>query len=181
MNLASSCSAFVCVVIALIFIGVSQIPILPSDRFIGFALADALTITFYCVGMNIGPKYISSSEASLISLIEMILGPLWVFLMFNEVPSFYTIAGGILLISTLIVHELAGAHDRHKAARTKLEPPEKPVPVREETMDLSAELRECSSVSSSGSFCSSEGTDCCPADEAARSGAPEVNVAEALV
>lgn len=40
---------------------------------------------------------------------ENILGPLWVYAVYREVPPLYTIAGGVMLIVVLAGHEIAGA------------------------------------------------------------------------
>ena len=39
-------------------------------------------------------------------VLEDVLGPLWVFLGFGEVPSLWTFIGGALLLATLAVHEV---------------------------------------------------------------------------
>jgi len=41
-------------------------------------------------------------------LFEVVLGPLWVWVRFGDVPSVWTLAGGSLLVSTLAVHEILG-------------------------------------------------------------------------
>ncbi|CCM74113.1 DMT family transporter [Rhizobium mesoamericanum] len=47
-----------------------------------------------------GGRYIPSSEAGLIGLLDVVLGPLWVWLVFSETPALSTIiGGGIILIS----------------------------------------------------------------------------------
>ena len=55
------------------------------------------------------PKHVSGSECALIGLLENILAPLWVFARFGDVPSAWTVAGGALLLATLVGHEAAAA------------------------------------------------------------------------
>ena len=55
------------------------------------------------------PKHVSGSECALIGLLENILAPLWVFARFGDVPSAWTVAGGGLLLATLVGHEAAAA------------------------------------------------------------------------
>ena len=50
---------------------------------------------------------LSGSECALIGLLENILAPLWVFARFGDVPSAWTVAGGALLLATLVGHEVA--------------------------------------------------------------------------
>ncbi len=54
--------------------------------------------------ITIGPRYISAPEVSLLMLLESILGPFWVWLVLAEVPRSETIAGGVIVITTLIIH-----------------------------------------------------------------------------
>ena len=37
--------------------------------------------------MLVAPKYVTGGEVALISLLEVVLGPLWVFVRFGDVPS----------------------------------------------------------------------------------------------
>jgi drug/metabolite transporter (DMT)-like permease len=119
MSLATCISALTSVCISLAVRAVLRTPVQPTGsmaRFIAFAFCDSLTIASFYIGLNNGPKYISSTEVSLISLLETLLGPLWVFLVFDEVPSVYTIAGGLLLLSCILAHELTGAHQRRRVS-----------------------------------------------------------------
>jgi drug/metabolite transporter, DME family len=48
-------------------------------------------------------KRVLAIEASLLSMIEPVLNPVWVFLGYGESPSFMAIIGGIIIISAIIV------------------------------------------------------------------------------
>ena len=50
-----------------------------------------------------GLKRVYAIEASLIGMIEPVLNPVWVFLGYNEVPSFMAIIGGIIIITTISI------------------------------------------------------------------------------
>ncbi len=50
-----------------------------------------------------GLKRVYAIEASLISMIEPVLNPVWVFLAYKEVPSFMAIVGGIVIITAISV------------------------------------------------------------------------------
>ncbi|RYY83352.1 hypothetical protein EON63_11400 [archaeon] len=52
-------------------------------------------------------KYISAPEASLCTLLETALSPLWVYLGGYEQPSYYAIGGGAALMAALIAHRYA--------------------------------------------------------------------------
>lgn len=51
-----------------------------------------------------GTKFISASEVSLLMIIETIMAPIWVWLFLNEIPSFNTFIGGIIILLTLIAN-----------------------------------------------------------------------------
>jgi drug/metabolite transporter (DMT)-like permease len=63
-----------------------------------------LTVALVCI-VNAG-RHARSAEVALVLLIENILGPFWVFLGFGEIPSFWTLVGGLVLMITLALHEL---------------------------------------------------------------------------
>jgi drug/metabolite transporter (DMT)-like permease len=54
--------------------------------------------------MFIGPRYISAAEVGLLLLLESILGPLWVWLVFAEQPGVHTLVGGAIVLSTLALN-----------------------------------------------------------------------------
>lgn len=49
-----------------------------------------------------GPKLISAPEVSLIMLLEMVLGPFWVWLVLSEEPSNRTLIGGLLVVVAVL-------------------------------------------------------------------------------
>ena len=57
---------------------------------------------------TVAPKLIPAAEVSLIMLLETFLGPLWVWLVIGQRPAGETVLGGGLLVTTLVVHALAG-------------------------------------------------------------------------
>ena len=54
--------------------------------------------------MYLGPRYIPSAEVGLLLLLESILGPLWVWLVFAEQPGDRTLLGGAIVILTLVIN-----------------------------------------------------------------------------
>ncbi|KAL3781370.1 hypothetical protein HJC23_013454 [Cyclotella cryptica] len=53
----------------------------------------------------ISPRYITGAEIGLCTLLEAVLGPLFVFFAFDEIPSQWTLIGGSLLLFILAAHE----------------------------------------------------------------------------
>ena len=54
-----------------------------------------------------GARLIPVAEASLISVLECVLGPLWVWLAVGERPGAFSLVGGAVILSALIVHTAA--------------------------------------------------------------------------
>ena len=52
----------------------------------------------------ISAKYASSAVVSLIMLVEMVIGPFWVWLGVGEKPSFVMISGAFLVLIAIIFH-----------------------------------------------------------------------------
>lgn len=80
----------------------------------GFSVADPLWVifdgavmmplAFWCLAT--GPKYLSGPEVGMFYLLETILAPIWVWLIFSEVPSSRTLLGGAILILALMGYSL---------------------------------------------------------------------------
>lgn len=58
------------------------------------------------------PRYISAPDVTLIVLLEIVMGPAWVWLVLGEVPPGETVLGGMLIIGTLAVYLL---HSRRRS------------------------------------------------------------------
>ncbi|GLS33446.1 EamA domain-containing membrane protein RarD [Mesorhizobium albiziae] len=63
-----------------------------------------MPISFFCLAT--GPRYISAPEVSMFYLLETILAPVWIWMIFAEVPSRNSLIGGMILIVTLVIHSL---------------------------------------------------------------------------
>ena len=49
-----------------------------------------------------GAKFIPSAEAGLVSLLDVVLGPIWVFLAFGENPGALTVVGGAIVLGAAL-------------------------------------------------------------------------------
>tara|TARA_B100000686_G_C16607325_1_gene871913 strand:+ start:252 stop:1112 length:861 start_codon:yes stop_codon:yes gene_type:complete len=54
--------------------------------------------------VTLAPRYITAAEVNLFFLLETILGPLWVWFVIKEQPSFETILGGCIIVITIAIH-----------------------------------------------------------------------------
>lgn len=71
-----------------------------------------MPISFFCLAA--GPRYISGPEVSMFYLLETVLAPVWVWMIFNEVPSRNSLIGGVIIIVTLVAHSLWQLHEGRK-------------------------------------------------------------------
>ena len=63
----------------------------------------------FCVAIpfvliTLAPRYITAAEVNLFFLLEVVLGPLWVWFVIKEEPSPETIVGGVIVILTIATH-----------------------------------------------------------------------------
>jgi drug/metabolite transporter (DMT)-like permease len=63
-----------------------------------------------------GARLIPAAQAGLITLIEIVLGPLWVWLIYREEPDALTIAGGSVIVAAVLLHALAELRPRSRVA-----------------------------------------------------------------
>lgn len=85
--------------------------------------AIVMPIAFFCLAN--GPKYLSGPEVAMFYLLETVLAPIWVWIIFSEIPSTQSLIGGTILIVTLISHslwQLQQGRRRRKAARALRHP-----------------------------------------------------------
>lgn len=84
----------------------------------GFALprndiAIALSMGYMQVGLGlviytIGSQVVPAAELTLLSMTEVLLGPLWVWIFMGEIASFYTMFGGVVLMLAIAGNALSG-------------------------------------------------------------------------
>jgi drug/metabolite transporter (DMT)-like permease len=61
-----------------------------------------MPISFFCLAT--GPRYISGPEVAMFYLLETVLAPVWVWIIFTEVPTTNSLIGGTILIVALVAH-----------------------------------------------------------------------------
>lgn len=85
-------------------------PILASTRDMGVALAiGAVVVALGMVMFTLGSKVVPAAELTLLSLIEVLLGPIWVWIALGETASRNTLIGGAVLLAGVVLNALAGA------------------------------------------------------------------------
>ena len=63
-----------------------------------------LCVAIPFVLVTIAPRFIPAAEVNLFFLLETIIGPIWVWLIIKEQPSFETILGGAVIVATIAFH-----------------------------------------------------------------------------
>jgi len=91
--------------VGLSFVGVSLLAgtggfSIANPFWVLFDGAIMMPLAFWCLAT--GPKYLSGPEVGMFYLLETILAPIWVWLIFSEVPSSQTLLGGSILVLALI-------------------------------------------------------------------------------
>ena len=89
--------------LAFAFIFVKNFNLVDSDIFI-VPLMCVLCVAIPFVLVTIAPRFITASEVNLFFLLEVIIGPIWVWIVISERPSLETIIGGIIIIITIAIH-----------------------------------------------------------------------------
>ena len=87
------------------FIFVSNFDLLNNDIIIVPVMC-ILCVAIPFVLVTIAPRFITAAEVNLFFLLEVILGPIWVWLVINEKPSVETLFGGIIIIFTITIHSI---------------------------------------------------------------------------
>lgn len=75
-----------------------------------------MPLSFWCLAT--GTRFLSAPEVAMFYLLETILAPIWVWLIFSEAPTNMTLAGGAILILALAAHSLWQARVKARAAIT---------------------------------------------------------------
>ncbi|MCZ4089734.1 DMT family transporter [Sinorhizobium psoraleae] len=111
-----------------IFPAIAAFALLPSSGISiaepGYILFNGLImipLAFFCLAT--GPRYLSAPEVGMFYLLETILAPIWVWIVFSETPTTQTLVGGAILILALIGHSFWQM--RHKTMKAQTPCPER--------------------------------------------------------
>lgn len=87
----------------------------------GFIIFNGLVmipLAYFCLAS--GPRYLSAPEVGMFYLLETILAPIWVWIIFTEAPTWPTLLGGSILILALVSHSVWQI--RHRAGKLVIPP-----------------------------------------------------------
>lgn len=70
--------------------------------------------------VTMAARYLAAAEVALLAMLEVILGPLWVWLVLGEQPTALALAGGVLVIGALLGNTLASFGLRERVDLSKV-------------------------------------------------------------
>ena len=79
---------------------------LPAASWGWLALNALLVVPVAMALLVIGPRYLPASEVAMFFLLELILTPLWIWLIFGEMPTPQALLGGAIVFVALLAHSL---------------------------------------------------------------------------
>ena len=95
-----------------------------SAALVAFAVGGSMTVSWHdfmlcaLMGMGamsigfifftMGSRHVPAAQVALLSLSEVVLGPIWVALLVNELPSALTLLGGALVLSAIVAQAVIG-------------------------------------------------------------------------
>ena len=82
---------------------ISVITTISITTFLMLAFLGIIQIGIAYAAFSYGLKKVEAIEASLISSLEPVLNPVWVFIGYGEQPTVYAILGGIIIITTITI------------------------------------------------------------------------------
>lgn len=106
---------FAAVIAALVLVATGN-SLLPPARDIAFSMG--MGIVILAVGMILythGSRALPAAEATLLSLVEVMLAPIWVWVFLDETVSPATLAGGAILLVAVVLNAYAGNRARAAA------------------------------------------------------------------
>ncbi|MEI8179900.1 DMT family transporter [Aestuariivirga sp.] len=106
MALVNAMAAAVCAMAGLVLAGFPMPT--PYELFVLALFGISNTALAYYLVL-VGARYIPAAEAGLISTLDVVLGPVWVWLIFAEVPSRAALIGGAIVLTAVTYYLLAVA------------------------------------------------------------------------
>jgi drug/metabolite transporter (DMT)-like permease len=109
----ATCLAQVILVVA--FLPFASPSAVPGDDVLALVALGAGQIGLGLVFLTIGARLIPAAQVGLISLLEVVLGPIWVWMAIEERPTTATLVGGAVVIAAVLIQARGGAPRRDEA------------------------------------------------------------------
>jgi drug/metabolite transporter (DMT)-like permease len=94
---------------------------MPGDDLLALAALGAGQIGLGLALLTVGARLIPAAQVALITLLETVLGPLWVWLAIDEKPTTATLVGGAIVVVAVVI-QTAGAPQRPRPAADAVGP-----------------------------------------------------------
>jgi drug/metabolite transporter (DMT)-like permease len=94
---------------------------MPADDLLALAALGAGQIGLGLAFLTVGARLIPAAQVALITLLEVVLGPLWVWLAIDEKPTTATLVGGAIVVVAVVI-QAVGAPSRPRAAADAVGP-----------------------------------------------------------
>jgi drug/metabolite transporter (DMT)-like permease len=95
---------------------------MPGDDVLSLAALGAGQIGLGLAFLTVGARLIPAAQVALITLLEVVLGPLWVWLAVDEKPTTATLLGGAIVVVAVVIQAVGGS------SRRTVQPDVGPVP-----------------------------------------------------
>ena len=102
------------VFLVVIFLPFADLHAVPGDDLLALAALGVGQIGLGLVLLTIGARLIPAAQVALITLLEVVLGPLWVWLAVDERPSTATLVGGAIVVAAVIIQARGSAPPRRR-------------------------------------------------------------------
>jgi len=104
------------VFLVVVFLPFADLHAVPGDDLLALAALGVGQIGLGLVFLTIGARLIPAAQVALITLLEVVLGPLWVWLAIDERPSTATLVGGAVVVAAVIIQARGSAPPRREEA-----------------------------------------------------------------
>ena len=92
-----------------VFLPFASVGAIGGDDLPALVALGAGQIALGLVFMTIGARLIPAAQVGLITLLEVVLGPLWVWLALDEQPDTLTLVGGAIVVAAIVVQTRGGS------------------------------------------------------------------------
>lgn len=87
---------------------------LPYSSYAWLMLGGLVQMPLALLLITSATRFLPAAEVSLFLLLETCLAPIWVWWALGEIPPAATLSGGILIVTTLVLHTMIGMYSRRK-------------------------------------------------------------------
>ena len=97
-------------IFGLIFVFTTDNGIPDSKSLLFLVLLGVFQMGIPNIAYGLGIKKVRALSAALITMLEPLMNPIWVLIFVHEVPSVFSIVGGIIILGFILLREIIGAH-----------------------------------------------------------------------